>query len=164
MNHHWAEGGAEWTVGYGGPDMAWECAIFPRIRAFLPCEHILELGPGFGLWTAWLRRDCKRMTLVDLAPRCIDECRRRFGRWGMRYVVNDGLSLAMIRDGTIDLAFSWHSLVHCRHDVMASYVQQLARKLRPGGAGLIQHSNFGTIHDRPAAPAGSGGEGAAAHE
>lgn len=140
-------GGAEWTLGYGGPDVAWECAVYPRIRAFLPAAHILEIGPGLGLWTSYLRRFCKRMTLVDLVPTCIDGCRKKFGRWGMTYHVNDGRSLAAVKDGSVDLVFSWHSLVHCQHEVMRAYVGQLARKLRPGGVGLLQHSNYGAYLD-----------------
>lgn len=145
-NHHWDQQGAEWTVGYGGPEAAWHCAVLPRIRSFLPSPgrgHILEIGPGFGLWTSLLRPLCSRMTLVDLTPRCIESCRSRFGRRRMQYIVNDGMTLPGVADGQIDFAFSWHSLVHCQRNVMASYARELARTLRPGSAAVLQHSNFG---------------------
>lgn len=147
--YDWSQGGEEWTVaGYGGPEQAWNYAILPRLRAFLPARHVLEIAPGYGVWTRFLREHAKRMTLVDLTPRCIEACRERFGPVRMAYHVNDGRSLDMVEDGSVDLVFSWHSLVHCQHEVMRAYVTQLGRKLRPGGVGLIHHSNFG-VHVDP---------------
>ncbi len=142
-----AGGGEEWTTGYGGPDNAWYGVVLPRIAAFLPAQHALELGPGHGLWTARLRPRCQRMTLVDLTPACISACRAKFGAAGMRYIVNDGRSLPGVEDGSVDLVFSWHSLVHCERDVMGAYVRELARVMRPGAVGLIHHSNFGEFVD-----------------
>lgn len=146
--HHWSHAGEEWAVGYAdndtaNADIAWSVGIWPRIHRCLPAAHILEIGPGFGAWTQFLRQWSRHMTLVDLTPRCIDECRKRFGSLGMTYHVNDGRSLEMVADDSVDFVFSWHSLVHCQHDVMTGYVRQLARKLKPGCWGMIQHSNFG---------------------
>ena len=78
--HDWGQRGLEWCRGYGGIEKAWEHAVWPRIRVFLPAGHVLELGPGYGAWTDYLRPLAKRMTLVDLAPNCIEACRGRFGR------------------------------------------------------------------------------------
>ena len=49
----------------------------------------------------------------------------------------------MIADGSIDLAFSFDSLVHAEEDVLSGYLTQLAAKLRPDGVGFIHHSNAG---------------------
>ena len=130
--YDWPEGGGEWTVGYGCVESAWDWVIHPRIRRFLPAGHVLELAPGYGLWTAFLRPMCERMTLVDLTPKCIEACRERYGRKRMSYHVNDGFSLEMIQDGSIDFVFSLHSLVHAGHDVMESYLSQLGRKHETG--------------------------------
>lgn len=148
-SYDWAKGGAEWTGGYGGPDMAWDSAIEPRIRALLPGRdgHILELGPGFGLWTSRLRNLSARMTLVDLAATCLDGCKAKFGTRNMTYVLNDGKTLPGVADGSVDFVFSWHSLVHCQHDVMSSYARELARVMRVGATGVIQHSNYGEYLD-----------------
>jgi len=139
--------GAEWTDGYGGPDNAWNYTVLPRIRSFLPCEHCLELGPGHGLWTERLRPLCRRMTLVDVTPECIEACRKRFGPRGMTYIANDGKSLPGIEPGSIDFVFSWHSLVHAERESIAGYLGALGRLMKPGGAGLIHHSNFGEYVD-----------------
>lgn len=153
-DYDWKLEGNEWTVGYGGTAAAWRHAILPRIQRFVPCEHVLELAPGHGVWTRHLRPFASRMTLVDLTPRCIDYCRGVFGESGMTYLVNDGLTLAGVEDQSVDFVFSWHSLVHAEHDVMRSYAREIMRVLRPGAAGLIHHTNYGEFaadrDDRPA--------------
>jgi len=42
----------------------------------------------------------------------------------------------------VDLAFSWDSLVHAESDALDGYTAELARKLAPGGVGLLHHSNL----------------------
>lgn len=84
------------------------------------------------------------MTLVDLVPRCIAACQNRFGHLQhLRYFVNDGRSLEMIDDDSVDFVFSFDSLVHADAPTMRGYMRELGRKLRVGGAGFIHHSNLG---------------------
>lgn len=139
----WSNRGVEWCDGFGGVQAAWDHALLPRINAFLPTGHTLELGPGYGVWTDYLRPLSKCMTLVDLAPNCIEFCRKRFGKRRMAYHANDGRSLAMVADGSVDLVFSFNSLVHADHDVMREYLRQLGTKMKPGAWGFIHHSNLG---------------------
>lgn len=121
----------------------WFAALLPRIHAFLPAGTILEIAPGYGRWTQFLKDACERLVLVDLTERCIEHCRERFsGSPNIEYHVNDGRSLDMVEDGSIDFVFSFDSLVHAEADVMESYLQQLARKLSPDGVGFIHHSNL----------------------
>ena len=140
--YDWSLKGEEWTVGFGGAQMEWDFMVRPRIGSYLPAKHILEIGPGFGVWTRLLRPLAERMTLVDLTPRCIDACRETFGKRRMNYIVNDGRSLTGVADASIDLAFSLHSLVHADWDAMSGYIPELARVLTPGGTAFIHHSNF----------------------
>ncbi|HZW11048.1 MAG TPA: class I SAM-dependent methyltransferase [Phycisphaerales bacterium] len=140
--YDWSLAGEEWTVGFGGPEMAWLFCIRPRIETLAPAGHVLEIGPGHGVWTQFLRPLCRRMTLVDVTERCVEACRERFGRRGMRYIHNDGKSLAGVTDGSVDLAFSFNSLVHADHDAMRGYVRELARVLRPGAYAFLHHSNL----------------------
>lgn len=141
--YDWKDRGREWGRGYGSIELGWEHAILPRVGAFLPTGHALELAPGYGAWTDLLRPRCKRMTLVDLTPNCIEHCRERFGKRGMAYHTNDGRSLAMLDDNAFDFVFSVHSLVHADHDVMRGYVLQLGKKMKHGAVGFIHHSNLG---------------------
>ena len=148
-NKDWSNRGQEWCDGFGGPDAAWEHALLPRIRHFLPAGHVLELGPGHGVWTERLLQCCERMTIVDVTPGCIDACRERFPADRVACHVNDGRSLDMLDDRSVDFAFSFNSLVHADHDVMRAYIRQLAAKLRPGAFAFLHHSNLGEYDDTP---------------
>ena len=142
----WSQRGDEWSAWWGGTPALWHGALLPRLHRFLPAPTILEIAPGHGRWTQYLKDHCERLVLVDLAERCIDACRGRFaGEDHLEYHVNDGRSLEMVEDGSVDLAFSFDSLVHAEADVLGAYVGQLARKLRPDGIGFVHHSNMGAL-------------------
>jgi 2-polyprenyl-3-methyl-5-hydroxy-6-metoxy-1,4-benzoquinol methylase len=121
----------------------------PRVHTWLPTGTVLEIAPGFGRWSHFLKDMATRLILVDLTERCISECRSRFSAAEhITYHVNDGRSLSMIPDGTIDLAFSFDSLVHVEEDVIGAYLSELARTLSPDGVGFIHHSNLGAYAHR----------------
>jgi 2-polyprenyl-3-methyl-5-hydroxy-6-metoxy-1,4-benzoquinol methylase len=112
----------------------------------VPAGTVLEIGPGFGRWTQYLRRLCDHLILVDLSARCIEACRARFADDPhIDYFANDGESLAMIPDRSIDFLFSFDSLVHVEADALGAYLAQAARKLKPGGTGFVHHSNLGAF-------------------
>ena len=140
----WSRAGDEWSESWGGTDALWHGALLPRIHAFLPADSILEIAPGYGRWTQYLKNLCDHLTVVDLTERCIEHCRERFAdATNIEYHVNDGRSLEMVEDGSVDLAFSFDSLVHVEADVLDDYIAQLARKLRPDGMAFIHHSTAG---------------------
>ncbi|HPO93618.1 MAG TPA: class I SAM-dependent methyltransferase [Phycisphaerales bacterium] len=146
--YDWPEAGDEWSKPWGGSENMWYCALFPRFRSFLPTGRILEIAPGFGRVTNYLRKYCEHIDIVDLVPKCIEACRQRFaGDNHIGYHVNDGRSLAMIPDNSVDFAISWDSLVHVEHETVREYLRQIATKLKPGAIGFIHHSNFGMQFD-----------------
>jgi SAM-dependent methyltransferase len=109
---------------------------------------VLEIGPGFGRWTRHLLGIADHLTIVDLTERCIEHCRQRFaGAPNLDAWSNDGQSLAMVADQSLDFVFSFDSLVHAEAPVLRAYLAQLSRKLRPGGTGFIHHSNLGALVD-----------------
>jgi hypothetical protein len=61
----------------------------------------------------------------------------------VRCYLNDGRSLSMIADGSVDFIFSFDSFVHPDRDVVEAYLRQLGAKLKMGAKGFIHHSNFG---------------------
>jgi SAM-dependent methyltransferase len=123
----------------------WFGAVLPRIHAFVPTGTILEIGPGYGRWTRYLKQACDRLILVDLAENCVEHCKRRFaGASSIEYHVNDGRSLDMVADASVDFAFSFDALVHAEADVLDAYMQQLSHKLTPNGVGFFHHSNLGS--------------------
>jgi len=140
----WSDQGDEWSRPWGGTELEWWGSIFPRIRSFLPTGTILEIAPGFGRWTQFLAGFSQHLTVVDLSERCIEACKQRFSTAShITYHVNDGKSLAMVPDGSVDFVFSFDSLVHAEPEVLRDYLVQLSRKLTPNGVGFIHHSNLG---------------------
>src|SRR5687768_17544008 len=95
----WVEQGDEWSRAWGGPQAHWFGSILPRIHPFLPTDTILEIGPGFGRWTYFLKEYCKRLVVVDLNGTCLESCKKRFGtQSNITYYQNDGMSLDMLAD------------------------------------------------------------------
>jgi len=142
--YDWSTEGEEWSAAWGGSESQWFGTIFPRIHAFLPAHTILEIAPGFGRWTQYLRSHAEKLAVVDLSQACIQACQQRFdGDQRITYHVNDGRSLEMIPDRSVDFVFSFDSLVHAEADIIRGYVAQIARKLKPQGCGFIHHSNLG---------------------
>jgi SAM-dependent methyltransferase len=139
----WSQRGDEWSGWWGGTEAMWFGALLPRIHSFVPSGTILEIAPGYGRWTQYLKDLCERLVVVDLDERCIAHCRERFAAHRhIEYHVNDGRSLEMIEDDSVDFAFSFDSLVHVEADTIEAYLTQLATKLRRGGGGFLHHSNM----------------------
>ena len=148
----WSREGDEWSDWWGGTHAMWLGAIQPRLQSFVPAGRVLEIAPGFGRWTSYLRHLTDELVVVDLTEQCIEHCKERFAdATNIRYHVNDGRSLEMVEDDSIDLVVSFDSLVHADPDVLEAYVRQLAHKLRPDGVGLMHHSNAGSLRALTAA-------------
>jgi len=147
--YRWIEQGDEWSRSWGGPSAQWFGTILPRLRTFVPTGTILEIAPGFGRWTQFLARLCDELVVVDLSTKCIEACRRRFAADfpNIAYHVNDGRSLAMVPDDSVDLVFSFDSLVHVESEVLDAYLEQIATKLKPDGVAFLHHSNLGEYVD-----------------
>lgn len=75
----WKDGGEEWSKPWGNSAAQWAGVIFPRIRDYLPAGTILEIAPGFGRWTHYLKDHCDNLWLVEKADQCFEACCRRFG-------------------------------------------------------------------------------------
>ncbi|MDD5195968.1 MAG: class I SAM-dependent methyltransferase [Candidatus Omnitrophica bacterium] len=142
--YDWSNAGEEWSNDWGTSYMQWHGTILPRISAFLPAHTILEIAPGFGRWTEFLKDYCTNLIVLDISEKCIKACRKRFnGCSHITYFVNDGKSLEMIPDNTIDFTFSFDSLVHAEDTTISAYISGLAKKLKQNGVAFIHHSNLG---------------------
>jgi 2-polyprenyl-3-methyl-5-hydroxy-6-metoxy-1,4-benzoquinol methylase len=147
--YDWSAGGAEWSSLWGGVEAQWYWVLYPRIHRFVPASSILEIAPGFGRWTQYLKNLCGSLTVVDVSGRCIDACKERFTDAShIRYHINDGMSLSMVEDESIDFVFSFDSLVHVEQDVIDAYVKQLATKLTANGAVFMHHSNLAAVEGK----------------
>jgi SAM-dependent methyltransferase len=144
MKYDWKDAGEEWSAPWGTSEAQWLGSILPRIRDWLPVETILEVAPGFGRWTHYLKDYCEELWIVDPAADCIDACRRRFtADRHVKCYVNNGVSLPMIPTDSVDFVFSFDSFVHLDRQVVEAYLRELGTKLKVGGGGFIHHSNLG---------------------
>jgi len=141
--YSWPKQGDEWSKPWGGAEMQWYVAILPRIHQFVPTDSILEIAPGHGRWTQFLKELCSSLVIVDLSESCIEACKNRFSTSkNIQYWVNDGKSLAMVPDNSIDFIFSFDSLVHAEQDVIEHYVAEISKKLKKDGVAMLHHSNL----------------------
>ena len=128
---HWSNLGDEWSGPWGGSSNLWHYTLLPRLRHLLPAGQVIEIAPGHGRWTQFLAPLSGALHAVDLSERCIEICQKRFAAIdNITYHVNDGKSLpAEIPDGSVDLVFSFDSLVHCDLSIIDAYLEAIARKL-----------------------------------
>jgi SAM-dependent methyltransferase len=146
--YDWKDAGEEWSEPWGSSAAQWSGTILPRIQDCLPAATILEIAPGFGRWTHYLKDYCRELWAVDASGECIEACRRRFAAEShVRCFLNDGRSLSMIPDGSVDFVFSFDSFVHLRRELVEAYLSELGRTLKIGAKGFIHHSNLGAYAD-----------------
>lgn len=140
----WRLDGELWSRPWGSSAGQWYGCIYPRVHRFLPASSILEIAPGYGRWTKFLLPYCDSLVGIDISPRCIEACQERFADYHTaRFESNDGRSIPTVADSSIDLAFSFDSLVHVEAEVLADYLRELARVLKSDGVAFLHHSNYG---------------------
>lgn len=143
-NWNWERHGEEWTDSPEWKSALLQDALFPYVR---DCTAILEIGPGGGRWTDYLRRYAARLILVDLCERCLDVCRARFADCpNILYLLTDGASLTGVADGSVDFIWSFDVFVHITPQDIESYLKEMRRVLAPGGIAVIHHAKGGGVH------------------
>lgn len=141
--YDWSHKGEEWSEPWGSSAAEWVNLIYPRISRFLPADKILEIGPGNGRWINFLKKYTRELSGVDLSQKCISYCKKRFkNNNNLKFYLNDGLSLSVIEDDSIDFIFSFDSLVHADLYIIESYLKEIGRILKKDGAAFIHHSNL----------------------
>ncbi len=143
--YNWEKHGEEWSHLWGGSLNQWTKCIYPRISQYLPVKTTLEIGPGFGRWIRFLNAYCNNLIGVDLSEKCIDYCKEQFQ--DTVFYLNNGQSLDMIEDNSIDFVFSFDSLVHTEDSILKTYVLQIAKKLTKNGVSFLHHSNLGAYSE-----------------
>ena len=144
----WPDGGDEWSSGWGGPRAQWDHWIEPRLTAALgrtraEVASVVEIGCGHGRWTGFLHERYGDVAAFDLAEGCVGACAARFAEDPrVRLSVCDGSSLPGVEDGSIDLVFSFDSLVHADRDAIDGYLAECARVLTADGVVFLHHSNL----------------------
>lgn len=135
----WAGGGEEWTASE-----AWKASLIEHVlKPAIPAGGtVVEIGPGAGRWTEILHERAEQLILVDITDTTLDLCRERLGDPGdVNYLRNDGSSLRGIESGSVDAVWAYDTFVHIAPLDIDSYLEDIQRVLRPGGAATIHHSD-----------------------
>lgn len=144
--YDWSQAGEEWSANWGDTYNLWNAVLLPRIGPFLGAVRAVEIGPGYGRLTAFLKDRCASLVLVDIADNCIEFCRQRFAAdTHLEFWVNNGCSLSMLPDASIDVVFSFDSLVHADMEVLTAYLREIERVLKIGGRAMLHHSNLAAL-------------------
>jgi SAM-dependent methyltransferase len=137
----WSAEGEEWTVS---PE--WKQSVIDTIlRPNIPMgSDILEIGPGAGRWTAELLPRARRLVGIDISEAAIGACRERFrDAEHLELRIGNGRDLGGVTDGSVDAIWSFDVFVHINRRELRTYLPEMARVLRPGGVGIIQHGAVG---------------------
>jgi SAM-dependent methyltransferase len=108
------------------------------------CRCGIRPTTGRSAATSGRRELCDELIAVDIAENAVAHCRERCaGDERVSFHVNDGTSLAIAADRSVDVVFSFDSLVHAERDVLGGYLQEFVRVLTDDGVAFIHHSNTG---------------------
>ncbi|MBT8435136.1 MAG: class I SAM-dependent methyltransferase [Gammaproteobacteria bacterium] len=146
--YDWAMADEEWSAPWGGTRSMWLTSIFPRIGQFLPADRIVEIGCGYGKIAKVLHAfTASELVLLDITDDCIEKCALAFEESSKtRCLKTDGRSLQGVANNSVDLVFSFYSLVGTNADTMQAYLQECGRVLRDDGAAFLHHSNVGMYY------------------
>jgi ubiquinone/menaquinone biosynthesis C-methylase UbiE len=104
-------------------------------------DSVLEIGPGGGRWTTFLADRAAQLIVADVAPACLDVCRKRFvDADHIRYLLVDATCRLDIPDDSIDSVWSYDVFVHIGPSEADRYLGEIRRVLRPGGRATIHHA------------------------
>jgi SAM-dependent methyltransferase len=109
--------------------------VLPAVTAGVALgEELLELGPGPGAATDWLRARVRRVVAVEHDPPAADALARRFADTNVEVVHGDATTLGF-PDASFDSAASLTMLHHVPTRVLQTrLLAEVLRVLRPGGA------------------------------
>ena len=94
-------------------------------------DHLLEVGPGPGKTTDWLRERVPRMTAIEIDPKLAAALKTRMA--GTNVTVVEGDATAMpFPDASFSAALSMTMLHHVPAALQDRLLAQVARVLRPG--------------------------------
>ena len=140
-NYDWSQKGEEWTFEAKDPG-EWKKNLLEKMM-FLYIQSdsiILEIGPGAGRWSEHLQKIAKKLILVDIAPNCLDLCKKRFAeKSNVEYYLIEN-NIDFLSNNSVDYVWSYDVFVHINPSDIARYIQNINRILRKEGIAIIHHS------------------------
>lgn len=112
--------------------------------------HVLEIGPGPGISTDWLRQRLDRLTCVEIDRKLAASLTRRLAGTNVTVCCEDATALSA-KDGTFDAAVSFTMLHHVPSAALQDrLLAEVARVLKPGavfvGTDSLYSRPFGLLH------------------
>jgi SAM-dependent methyltransferase len=104
-------------------------------------EHgrMLEIGCGLGRTTVAFAAHFAQVDGVDISAAMLARARRRGLPANVRLTATSGADLRPLPDAAFDFVFCQHVLQHVSAEaVVAGYLDEVRRVLRPGGCALVQ--------------------------
>ena len=141
-NHYsWERGENEWTQSEEWKNSVIEHVMLENIP---PGHVVVEIGPGFGRWTRKLIEISERLIAVDVTEKCIAHCKKLFAdNKNVEFHINDGRSLDMIADDSVDFVWSFDVFVHIEPPDIEHYLREFQRILKDDGIAIIHHGIAG---------------------
>jgi ubiquinone/menaquinone biosynthesis C-methylase UbiE len=133
-NHQRLCGSAEWAARLRG-------TVLPRLFADVVVgELMLEIGPGPGAATDWLRHRVGTLTAIEIDPVAADALRARFAGTNVEIITGDATRLPW-PDDSFDTVTT-HTMLHHvpTRRGQNQVLSEALRVLRPGGALLASDS------------------------
>lgn len=117
-------------------EVVWQtlCAAYFN-KLIAPHFHVLELGAGYGHFINNIRGN--RKTAVDQWPGFIE-----YLKPPVQGHVGSVTDLSFLADGSVDFAFASNLFEHLTREEFATALQQIRRKLKPGGSLNILQPNY----------------------
>ncbi|HLV85896.1 MAG TPA: class I SAM-dependent methyltransferase [Candidatus Sulfotelmatobacter sp.] len=128
---------------WGDPEVAGPQA-YMRDHYVLPYvkpDHVgLEIGPGGGRWTQYLS-GFRQLYVVDYHSELLQELRRSFHSPSMKFVVNNGTDFPGVPEHSVDYVISVACFVHLELHLIAAYLKNIAKILKPSGNVFLTYSD-----------------------
>ena len=105
-------------------------------------DTVLELGVGGGKTAALLRAHAGDLICADIVQEMLDATRERLGDDRVRYVKLDGLSLDGIAEGSVDVFFSFDTMVHIEPRDIFNYLTRIPPLMRGKRLCVLHHGNM----------------------
>jgi SAM-dependent methyltransferase len=106
--------------------------------------ELIEVGPGPGASTDWLRHRVRRLVAVELEPDAAQALAERFAQTNVE-VVNQDATVLTFADNSFDSAGSFTMLHHLPTPALQNQLlAELLRVLRPGGV-LIGSDSLASV-------------------
>jgi ubiquinone/menaquinone biosynthesis C-methylase UbiE len=115
-------------------DAEW-AQIVRALHALPPCDDVLELACGTGIWTQELLQVGKTITALDGAPEMLELNRAKIASPRVQYETADLFAWQPVRE--YDLVFFAFWLSHVPPEQLGSFLDKVAHATRPGGRVLI---------------------------